>query len=150
MRILLVEDHPDVRGAIKALLDLQGGWEVCGEAADGIEAVKNADELKPDLIVMDLSMPKMDGLQASQLISAASPQTPILLYTNYYVTPDMTSKAREAGVWKVLTKGVPGELLQAVQELHLQAVARATEQTAQAEEPGTVTPGDLELEPEGS
>ncbi len=150
MRILLVEDHPDVRGAMKALLDLQIGWQVCGEAMDGVEAVKKAAELKPDLIVMDLSMPKMDGLQASQLISAADPHTPILLYTNYYLTPDLISKAKEAGVWQVLTKDAPKQLLQAVQDLHIQSVEKATELAAQADTVGALPDQDLALDTEGS
>ena len=151
MRILLVEDHDDLRGVMKALFEIHGGWQVCGEAINGIEAVKKADELKPDLVIMDLSMPKMNGLQASALISASTPDTPILLYTNYSLPPDAISQAKKAGVWEVLPEGgTPEMLLQAVEALHVQAVARAAERAGKADKVGTLPDEDLALDPEGS
>jgi len=151
VRILLVEDHTDLRGVMKTMLEVHGGWEVCGEAVDGIEAVKKADELKPDLIIMDLSMPKMDGIQASQLIFASAPDAPILLYTNYELPPDEISRVKKLGVSHVLTKGgPPDELLRTVEALHLQAVAKAIERAGQASQVGTLPVEDIVLEPEGS
>lgn len=151
MRILLVEDHPDLRAAMKVLLELHGGWLVCGEAVNGIEAVRKADELKPDLVIMDMSMPKMDGLQASALISASIPHTPILLYTNYYLVPYTISAAKKAGVWEVLTKGgAPDELLRTVEALHVQAVARAAERADKPKEVVPLPDEPLAWEPEGS
>jgi DNA-binding NarL/FixJ family response regulator len=132
---------------MRTLLELHGGWEVCGEAVDGAEAVEKAAELKPDLIIMDLSMPKMDGLQASKIISAANPNIPILLHTNYSLIPETIAEAKKAGVWEVLTKGRPDELLKAVETLHLKAVAKAEAQRDEQENPGLASSGEFETEP---
>ena len=67
-RILVVDDHEPVRRKIQTLLGSRKGWFVCGEAADGLQAVKEAKSLRPDLIIMDVSMPKMNGLEASRII----------------------------------------------------------------------------------
>jgi DNA-binding NarL/FixJ family response regulator len=147
MRILFAEDHADLRGVMKALLELHGGWQVCGEAVNGIEAVEKAAELKPDLIIMDLSMPKMDGLQASKLISAVAPQIPILLHTNYSLAPETISEARKAGVWEVLTKGRPDQLLKAIEALHLLACAKQEEQAVKEDDAEPISSGEFETEP---
>jgi DNA-binding NarL/FixJ family response regulator len=81
---------------------------------------------------MDVSMPKMDGLQASQLISATAPHTPILLYTSYDLSPSEISRAKKLGVWQVLAKrGAPDELLRTAEALHADAVAKAPERVRQ-------------------
>ena len=147
MQILIVEDHADLRGVLKVLLETRGGWQVCGEAVNGIEAVEKAAELKPDLIIMDLSMPKMDGLQASRLISASSPQIPILLHTNYSLEPETISEVKKAGVWEVLTKGVPDQLLNAVEGLHLRACSKAEGQAGEEKSIELTSSGELETEP---
>jgi DNA-binding NarL/FixJ family response regulator len=67
-RILVVDDHEAVRRGIQALLGSSKDWVVCGEAADGIQAVKEAKSLHPDLIIMDISMPNMNGLDAARII----------------------------------------------------------------------------------
>src|SRR5579862_2739588 len=133
LRILLAEDHEDLREVVKLLLEGRPDWKVCGEAVDGMEAVKKADELKPDLIIMDLLMPKMDGLRASELVSAMAPHTPILLYTNYSLSPHAILEAKKAGAWEVLSKGAqPEEFLNTVEALHAHAVTKAMDQAGQA------------------
>ena len=67
-RILVVDDHEPIRRSIRALLDARKGFVVCGEAADGLQAVKEAKSLRPDLIIMDVSMPNMNGLDAARMI----------------------------------------------------------------------------------
>ena len=67
-RILVVDDHEPVRRGIQTLLGSRKGWFVCGEAADGLQAVKEAKLLRPDLIIMDVSMPNMNGLDAARII----------------------------------------------------------------------------------
>jgi chemotaxis response regulator CheB len=62
LRILIADDQPYMRRAVKALLESQNGWVVCGEAADGLEAIKKVEELQPDVIVMDMIMPNLNGL----------------------------------------------------------------------------------------
>jgi DNA-binding NarL/FixJ family response regulator len=67
-RILVVDDHEPVRRSIQTLLGGREGWVVCGEASDGIQAVEEAKSLRPDLIIMDVSMPNMNGLDAARII----------------------------------------------------------------------------------
>ncbi|HXW14418.1 MAG TPA: response regulator transcription factor [Terriglobia bacterium] len=79
LRILVVDDHSIVRRGVRALLESENGWSICGEASTGAEAILQAKRLKPDIIVMDISMPELDGLEATRQIHAALPETPILI-----------------------------------------------------------------------
>jgi DNA-binding NarL/FixJ family response regulator len=80
-RILIADDHEVVRGGIRTMLEAHPGWEVCAEAADGREAVERSREFKPDVAILDLGMPNLNGLEATRQILAASPQTKILILT---------------------------------------------------------------------
>ncbi len=80
-RILLVDDHALFREGLRAILDAQPDLEVVGEAADGLEAVVKARELQPDLVLMDIRMPGMDGLEALLRIKRASPETKVVMLT---------------------------------------------------------------------
>ena len=73
IRILIADDHELMRGALRSLIEGHEGWEVCGEAEDGDEAVPKAAELNPDAIILDLVMLRMDGLEAARHILKASP-----------------------------------------------------------------------------
>jgi len=116
-RILIADDQSILRKALKALLEARVGWQVCGEAANGREAVQKSAELNPDLIILDLAMPVMNGLQAAREISSASPGVPILMYTNYALAP-LALEARKYGVRQVVSKGDSmDELFSAVETL---------------------------------
>jgi DNA-binding NarL/FixJ family response regulator len=81
IRILLADDHAEARRATRRLLAEHTEWAICGEAADGLEAVGKAATLKPDIVILDLSMPKMNGLEAAKIIHAANHELPILLFS---------------------------------------------------------------------
>jgi DNA-binding NarL/FixJ family response regulator len=81
VRILLADDHDVVRHGLRHLLESEQGWEVCGEARDGREAVALVEQLHPDVAVMDITMPGLNGLEATRKIRAASPETEVLVFT---------------------------------------------------------------------
>ena len=81
IRILVVDDHELVRRGLRALLPTESEWKVCGEASNGREAVEKAIKLKPDVVIMDITMPDMDGLEATQEILKTLPQTEVIILT---------------------------------------------------------------------
>jgi len=96
IRILLVDDHPIVRQGLKTLLEGHSGWEVVGEAADGAEAVEKAKNLSPDVMVLDVTMPRMNGLEACRVLRQQCPGLEILFVTQHD-SPQMMREALEAG-----------------------------------------------------
>jgi DNA-binding NarL/FixJ family response regulator len=96
IRILLVDDHPIVRQGLKTLLEGHSGWEVVGEASDGAEAVEKAKNLTPDVMVLDVTMPRMNGLEACRLLRQECPRLEILFVTQHD-SPQMMREALEAG-----------------------------------------------------
>lgn len=103
IRILIADDHAVVRKQLTALLETHAGWKVCGEAVNGQEAVAKAAELKPDLIILDLSMPVMDGLWAACEIATIMPKVPILMYTQHNYL-EIELEAKKFGVRRVVSK----------------------------------------------
>jgi DNA-binding NarL/FixJ family response regulator len=115
VRILLVDDHPIVRQGLKTLLEGRSGWEVVGEAADGVEAVEKAKNLKPDVMVLDVTMPKMNGLEACRVLRLQAPQLEILFVTQHD-SPQMMREALEAGARGYVVKSnAARDLLAAVE-----------------------------------
>jgi DNA-binding NarL/FixJ family response regulator len=102
-RILVVDDSPIVRGLVREFIEARPGFEVCGEAADGLEGVEKGLELKPDLIVLDFSMPRINGLQAALMLHEIVPSTPIILFT-VHKDAVLSRLAHNAGVTSVLSK----------------------------------------------
>jgi DNA-binding NarL/FixJ family response regulator len=96
LRILIVDDQTIVRRAVRLLLESHAGWGVCGEASDGVEAIDKTRELHPDIIVMDLSMPNMSGLEATRKIHAFFPETQILILTLHHF-PQLARTVQRAG-----------------------------------------------------
>jgi DNA-binding NarL/FixJ family response regulator len=80
--ILIADDNDIVRTIIRFFLETQG-FEVCGEAADGIDAIEKASQLKPDLIVLDVAMPRMNGVEAASVLKGMMPDVPIVWFTMY-------------------------------------------------------------------
>jgi DNA-binding NarL/FixJ family response regulator len=102
-RVLIVDDSAPTRGLVRTFIESRSGIKVCGEAADGLEGVEKGRELKPDLIVLDFSMPRLNGLQAAVILHEVLPNTPIILFTFYKgVIP--ARLAHDAGVALVVSK----------------------------------------------
>lgn len=110
IRVLVADDHPVVRGGIVALLLTAADVEVVGEAADGLEAVELASRLSPDLVLMDLRMPGIDGDQATARILAAQPGIRVVILTTYETDASILT-AIEAGASGYLLKAAPQEEL---------------------------------------
>jgi DNA-binding NarL/FixJ family response regulator len=106
IRIVVADDHPIVRAGIVGLLESEPGIEVVGEAADGAQAVAVAEAERPDLVLMDLRMPELDGAAATARIVASSPATRVLVLTTYE-TDDHILAAIEAGASGYLLKAAP-------------------------------------------
>lgn len=102
-RILVVDDHELIRMGIRAALAHNPEWEICGEALDGTEAVEMAIQLKPDLIVMDIIMPTMSGIEAARQIRKMSPQTKIVILS-VHDSPSIGTFVKLAGADAFLSK----------------------------------------------
>jgi DNA-binding NarL/FixJ family response regulator len=81
--ILIADDSATIRTLIRAFIENRAGFEVCGEAVDGADAIEKAKELKPDLIILDLAMPRMNGAAAASVLKRRMPKIPIILFTMY-------------------------------------------------------------------
>lgn len=110
IRILLADDHDIMRRGLRNLLETHPGWEVCGEAANGREAVKLARELKPDIVVLDLSMPELNGLEATRQIRKELPQTEVLIFT-MHDTEQLVREVLAAGARGYVLKSDAGRYL---------------------------------------
>ena len=110
IRILLADDHPVVRDGLRGMLASQDGFEVVGEAASGTEAVRLTERQRPDVVLMDLQMPEMDGATATAEITARFPATRVLVLTTYDADADIL-RAVEAGATGYLLKDTPRERL---------------------------------------
>src|SRR5580698_9660831 len=131
VRILVVDDHPVVRHGLRTLLGGHPEWEIVDEAADGVEAVDKANRLKPDVVVLDITMPNMSGLEACRLIRRTAPSSEVLIVTQHD-SPHMLREALEAGARGYVVKSnAARDLLAAVE-----AVSRHMPFMALNERPG--------------
>ncbi len=119
IRVLIVDDHSVVREGLRAFLELQDGIEVAGEAADGAEAIEQAERLRPDVVLMDLVMPRLDGVQAMLGLRGLSPETRVIVLTSF-LEDDRLLPAIQAGAAGYLLKNVaPAELARAIRAAHV-------------------------------
>ena len=96
LRILVADDHAVVRRGVRALLEGQMDWQVCGEASTGPEAVEQTRLLDPDIVVLDLSMPELNGLDATRRILRESPRTQVLVLTMHH-SEELAHQVLQAG-----------------------------------------------------
>ncbi len=114
IRVLIVDDHAVVREGLRTFLELQDGIEVIGEAGDGAEALEQAEQLEPDVVLMDLVMPRVDGIGAMRQLRARSPQIRVIVLTSF-LDDDRLLPAIQAGAAGYVLKDVePAELARAV------------------------------------
>jgi DNA-binding NarL/FixJ family response regulator len=117
VRILVVDDHDIIRRGLKQLLTSRPGWEVCGEAKTGREAVALAEQLKPEIVVMDISMPDLNGLEAARRIHKLFPKTGILILTLHF-SDQLVRDIVEAGARAYIMKSdADRDLVSAVEAL---------------------------------
>jgi DNA-binding NarL/FixJ family response regulator len=120
LRILIADDHEVARRGIRALLESHPGWEVCGEAKDGREAVELASRTNPDLVLLDIGMPNLNGLEAARQVLAESPDIAILILT-MHDSDQVVREVLRAGARGFLLKSDAGrDLVAAVEALQLQ------------------------------
>jgi DNA-binding NarL/FixJ family response regulator len=117
MRILIVDDHAVVRRGLRALLETQAGWEICGEAENGRQAVEEVKRLSPDVVLIDMNMPEMNGLEATREIRKTAHETEVLMIS-VHNSEEFMRAAEAAGARGYVTKALqPGELLAGVESV---------------------------------
>ena len=118
IRILIVDDHAVVREGLRAFLDLQDGFDVVGEAADGDEAIVTAERLRPDVVLMDLVMPRRDGIAAMRVLRDRVPGARVIVLTSFLDEDKLLPALRAGAAGYLLKNAQPHELERAVRAAH--------------------------------
>jgi NarL family two-component system response regulator LiaR len=118
VRVLIADDHAIVRKGIRALLSEADGFEIVGEAGNGREAVLLAGETHPDVILMDLLMPGMDGIEATRQITTRQPKTRILVLTSFAADSKVFPAIKAGALGYLLKDSSPEELVRAIRQVH--------------------------------
>ena len=118
IRILLADDHNVMRDGLRVLLERQAGFEVVAEAADGIEAVRRAEEHSPDVVVMDIAMPTLNGIEATRRITMAAPKTAVVILSMHF-DESYILRSMKAGARAYLLKdSAKADLINAIRTVH--------------------------------
>jgi NarL family two-component system response regulator LiaR len=118
IRVLIADDHAILRKGIRALLGTEPDIEVIGETADGLETVAQAEAMSPDVILMDLVMPKMDGIEATRQIAAEQPGVRILVLTSFAADDKVFPAIKAGALGYILKDSGPAELVQAIHQVY--------------------------------
>ncbi len=119
IRVLVVDDHSVVREGLRAFLELQDGIEVAGEAADGAEAIEQARRLRPDVVLMDLMMPRVDGVEAMRGLRECSPESRVIVLTSFLEDERLLPAIRAGAAGYLLKNVAPAELARAIHAAHI-------------------------------
>lgn len=103
-RILIADDNPHMRQVLRNVIEQNPDWQICGEAEDGKDAIRKAQELAPDLVVLDFLMPGVNGLEAAREINRAAPDIPILM-CSMYLSRQLNEIVKSAGCRGAVAKG---------------------------------------------
>jgi DNA-binding NarL/FixJ family response regulator len=117
VRVFIADDDAAIRRLLTRLIESHDGWTVCGDACDGQEAISRVPEFNPDVVVLDLAMPQMNGLQAAREIARRLPDTPMLLLTVQQVSKELSSEALMAGFRGAVSKNTGSEVVRAIEML---------------------------------
>ena len=118
IRVLITDDHAIVRKGLTVLLGTEKDIKVVGEAQDGLEAVEKAGSLKPDVVLMDLVMPRMDGIEATRKITEAHPKVRVLVLTSFAADDKVFPAVKAGALGYLLKDSSPEELLEAIHRVH--------------------------------
>ncbi len=116
MRILVVDDNPAVRHYLRALLEQQSAWQVCGEARTGREALERVEKNPPDMILLDFQMPDLNGLDVARQLTRFFPEIPILMIT-IHLSKQLAEEARRVGIRGACAKSDVSSIVEAVDAL---------------------------------
>ncbi len=152
IRILIADDHAVVRQGLRMFLDLDPELEVVGEAADGAEAVRLARQIRPDVVLMDLLMPVMDGIAAIKVIRAELPDIEVLALTSVLEDDKVVGAVRAGAIGYLLKDTQSAELIRAIKgaaagqaQLSLQAAARLMREVRAPDSPEALTERETEV-----
>ncbi len=116
VRILVVDDNPAVRHYLRALLEQQSAWQVCGEARTGREALERVEKNPPDMILLDFQMPDLNGLDVARQLTRFFPEIPILMIT-IHLSKQLAEEARRVGIRGACAKSDVSSIVEAVDAL---------------------------------
>jgi len=115
-RVLIVDDNSVLRRAMRSCLERHPDRQVCGEAENGQIAIEQFWQLKPDFVILDYSMPVMNGVEAARCISSIAPNVPLMMFT-LFKSEQLVQEAQQAGVDRVLSKDETGDLVTMIKRL---------------------------------
>ena len=110
VRILLVDDHPTIRKMVRSVLEEHPRFEVCGEAVDGAKAIEAADSLKPDVVILNVTMPVLNGIEAARVIRIRAPDSAIVILSTH-ADERLIEESKRIGVRAYVAKARTGEVL---------------------------------------
>lgn len=129
--VLIVDDNPAVRRSVRSLIENSTDWNICGEAEDGAVAVEKAQALAPNIVILDLAMPGMNGLAAARRICTVAPKSLMVMYT-LYANEQLTQAAQAAGIRIVVSKATAGDLVKAIRRILPTSVTSDPQASCQA------------------
>jgi DNA-binding NarL/FixJ family response regulator len=152
IRVLIADDHAVVRQGLRMFLGLDPEFEIVGEAADGVQAVKQAQQLNPDVVLMDLLMPNMDGIQATAVIRREQPDIEVIALTSVLEDGSVVGAVRAGAIGYLLKDAEPNELNRAIRaaaagqvQLSPKAAERLMREVRAPESPETLTDREVEV-----